>query len=192
MRTFTFGAVMLLLTVAVSGCGDSVSATVGPDLESASPTTAASLSQAIPTGIGERQGFTVTPLSPMSEFPDQVAATLRIKLDGRRTAVAQVPDASRVIFLQATFEEGGSNGWHTHPGPGMFSIRTGRLGLINANDCVVRIYEAGQAFVDPSGGNVHVAYNALPPGEGETVIVGGFFGVPPGEPVSTPAPDPGC
>ena len=192
MHTPKLGAATLLLLVSVSGCQDSAATPVDPEVASPTPVAAASLSQAIPLNIGERQGFEVRPLSGRSTFPDDIAATLRIKLDGRATTVAQVPDLSQVIFLEATFAEGGSNGWHTHPGPGMFAVRSGRVGLINANDCVVRIYEAGQAFMDPSGGNVHVAFNALPAGEGESVIVGGFIGVPPGEPVSTPAPDPGC
>jgi hypothetical protein len=193
MRALKLGAATLVLVVvAVPACVDSASAPVGPESGPATRAPAAPLLQDIPPDVGVSQGFHVTLLSGLSSFPDDVAATFRIKLDGRATTVAHARDASLVIFLEATFAEGGSNGWHTHPSPGMFAVRSGRVGLINANDCVVRIYEAGQAFMDPGQGNVHVAFNALPEGEGESVIVGGFLGVPPGEPVSTPAPDPGC
>jgi len=190
MRSLKAGTAALLLIVPVSGCKDSAADPAGPEL--ANRVAAASLSQAIPPNIGERQGFDVMPLAPRSTFPDQVDATFRIKLDGRATNVAHVRDPSDVVFVQGTFAEGGSAGWHTHPGPGIIAVRSGVLGIINANDCVLRLYEAGQALMDPGQGNVHVGFNALEEGEGETVIIVAFLDVPPGEAVSTPAPDPGC
>ncbi len=48
---------------------------------------------------------------------------------------------------------------------------------MNASDCVPRVYEAGEAFVDPGQGNVHVGFNAS---AGETVVYATFLGVPAG------------
>jgi hypothetical protein len=192
MRTLKLGAAALLLLVPISGCRDSASSPVSPEKAPMSQAAATSLSPAALQNIDERQNFEVVPLAGRSGFPDAVDMTFRIKLDGKSTNVAHVRDPSDVVFVQATFGEGGSAGWHTHPGPGIIAVRTGRLGIINASDCVLRIYEAGQALIDPGQGNIHVGFNALSEGEGETVLVVAFLDVPPGEPVSTPAPNPGC
>jgi hypothetical protein len=63
---------------------------------------------------------------------------------------------------------------------------------IEETDCVLRTYGPGQVTFHRGQGIRDVGFNALGEGEGETRIVGFFIGVPPGEPVSTPAPDPGC
>lgn len=132
MRTLKLGAAALLLLVPISGCEDSAPTPVGPEMTPLKPVAATSLSQAVLQDIDERQNFAVVPLAGRSGFPDAVDMTFRIKLDGKATNVAHVRDPSDVVFVQGTFGEGGSAGWHTHPGPGIIAVRTGRLGIINA------------------------------------------------------------
>lgn len=132
-------------------------------------------------------GFRVEPLA-RGGFPDEVAVMFRIKR-GRATQVVNVKDPSDVLTARITFEPGGSVGWHTHPGPAIVTVAAGALTIINANDCVPRIYSAGQAFIDPGQGNVHIGYNAT---GGQTVVYATFLDVPQGAPATIPADDPGC
>ncbi len=109
-------------------------------------------------------------------FVDDIAGHLRIK-QNRGTKVVNVRDASDMLQVRLAFAPGGSVGWHTHPGPALVTVASGFLTVVNASDCVPRVYEAGDAFVDPGQGNVHVGFNAS---AGETVVYATFLGVPPG------------
>lgn len=132
-------------------------------------------------------GFTVEPLA-RGDFPDDIDATFRIKLNGA-TNVVHVNEPSDALVARITFQPGGSVGWHTHHGPVIVTVASGALSIINASDCVRRIYAAGKAFVDPGQGNVHVGFNDT---EGQTVIYATFLDVPRGQPATIPADDPGC
>jgi hypothetical protein len=123
-------------------------------------------------------------------FLDGIDAQFRIKLDGRKTSVVNVRDASDVIVVRITMEEGGSVGWHTHPGPAIATVVEGTLGVINAFDCVERHYPAGHAFIDPGQGNVHVGFNAA--ASGRTVLYATFLGIPPGVGPTIPADPVSC
>ena len=78
---------------------------------------------------------------------------------------------------------------HTHPGPVIVSIVEGQLEVTNADDCVSRIYTAGQAWADPGEGNVHAAVN---PGPGSTRVVATFVGAPYGAPATVHVPPADC
>jgi quercetin dioxygenase-like cupin family protein len=124
-----------------------------------------------------------------SSFPDKIAAQFRIKADRGGTQVVNVRDASDTAVARLDFAPGAAVGWHSHPGPAIVSVVEGALTVVNASDCVVRVYAAGQAFVDPGQGNVHNAYNA---GAVRTTVYATFLGVPGGTPPTVPAADPGC
>jgi quercetin dioxygenase-like cupin family protein len=61
------------------------------------------------------------------------------------------------VIIQA----GGHTGWHSHPGPALVVIKSGTFTLYNGNDpnCTPHVFNAGQAFVDRGGGNVHIGRN---------------------------------
>jgi len=97
--------------------------------------------------------------------------------------VSNLPsDASSVIVAKVTWEPEGTSGWHTHPGPVIVSVAEGELQLINERDCVERTYGAGEAFIDPGQGNIHVASN--PSTTDTAVAYATFLGVPDGEPAT--------
>ena len=56
---------------------------------------------------------------------------------------------------------GGHTGWHTHPGPSLITVKSGRIWAYDGDDptCTPTVYEAGQGFVDPGGGDVHILRN---------------------------------
>ncbi len=74
---------------------------------------------------------------------------------------------SDLHVLENTIVQGGSFGWHSHPGPSLVIVKTGALTLYRGDDptCTPRVVEAGSGFVD-EGGDVHLVRN-----EGSVVTV---------------------
>jgi quercetin dioxygenase-like cupin family protein len=89
-----------------------------------------------------------------------------------------------------TIAPGGSSGWHTHPGAGMFMVMSGTLtnyGL-DGPACEGLDVPAGKAyFVPPHAHHAHLAVNRGNEPLELTVI---YFNVPPGEPGRTDAEAP--
>jgi cupin domain len=56
-----------------------------------------------------------------------------------------------------TFQPGGYSGWHTHPGPVFFTVRTGTLTVYEGDDprCTALVFPAGTGAVE-AGSNTHV------------------------------------
>lgn len=124
-------------------------------------------------------------------FADHVDLLFRIRdHHGLATSVLQLRDAQDTVMQQITFSPGGHTGWHSHPGPALVLVAQGELRLYSADDptCVGRTYSAGQAFIDPGQGHVHIG-RASP--SQNTVLWVTYFDVPPGSPVRIDVPDPG-
>lgn len=119
--------------------------------------------------------ITVEPLTPRSEFTDDVTTQIKLKLDGKRTTVLNSADPSRVVTAKITVQPGARFPWHTHPGPVIVNVTQGELIYVNADDCVERPYAAGTLFIDPGRGNVHTAFN---PTDTVTVVMATFFEAP--------------
>ena len=68
---------------------------------------------------------------------------------------------SDVYAVRNTFDPGGSTGWHTHPGPSLVIVTLGTITAYDGDDpsCTPKVYTAGQGFVDPGGGHVHLLRN---------------------------------
>ena len=134
--------------------------------------------------VDEPEGFSIEVLAPHATFPDEIAAAFSITYpDGEMgTLESTLDDASTVIVAEATWEPAGTVGWHTHPGTAIVSIVEGELDVTNERDCVTHTYTAGEAFVDPGMGNVHIATN--PSETDRTVAYATFLGVPDGAPAT--------
>ena len=130
--------------------------------------------------IMARAGFT-NPVSIMFRLADD---------HSNRTQVIQVRNAKDTVIQQITFTAGGHTGWHSHPGPALVLVTQGELTLYSADDsaCSGRTYSAGQAFIDPGQGHVHIGRASQ---TGNTVVWVTYFDVPPGSGVRVDAPDPG-
>ncbi len=133
-----------------------------------------------PSGADEPP-ITAEPLTQRHTFPDDVAVQVRDRPDHRSTEVINLRDASHIAVVEITIQPGAAFPWHTHPGPVLAAVaegdEDGAFIYIYADDCVERPYEVGEAFVDPGGDNVHMAYN--PSDTEETVVIATFLGVPP-------------
>jgi quercetin dioxygenase-like cupin family protein len=68
---------------------------------------------------------------------------------------------SDVYVVQNTFDPGGQSGWHTHPGPSLIIVTSGSITAYDGDDptCSPMVYTAGQGFVDPGDGHVHLLRN---------------------------------
>lgn len=93
-------------------------------------------------------------------FTDDVAAKFNVKLDGRRTQVINLKDSSDLVVVQITIHDGARAAWHTHWGPGLLvNMGPGTLTTLFGDDCALRNYPPGTAFVDPGQGTLHAAFN---------------------------------
>ena len=68
--------------------------------------------------------------------------------------------ASDLHVLQNTISPGGTFGWHSHPGPSLVIIKSGRATFYMSDDptCSPHVVQAGQGFVD-DGHDTHVVRN---------------------------------
>ena len=120
------------------------------------------------------------------------AVDLKLKLEGHQGQdVIHAPVMQDTVIQQIIIGPGGSTGWHSHPGPAIVLVTAGELTLYLAQDpdCTPRTYLAGEAFVDPGQGNVHIARNLGSTESTEVWVT--YFDVPPGETVRLDRPDPG-
>lgn len=149
--------------------------------------------------------YTVEPLAPLASYPDDVSATIKLRLSDvgdrqvqggwRRggpsapngTQIIHVRDFDNVLMARITFEDQAIVSWHTHPGPVIVTVAEGAVTITNESDCVPRVYETGEGFVDPGHGNIHMAQ-----ANGEAVVYATFFEVPDGGPATVFVDDSVC
>jgi quercetin dioxygenase-like cupin family protein len=85
-------------------------------------------------------------------------------------------------------EPGEGPSWHTHAGPVVVIIKSGRFTLVDGGDCAETTYTAGQVFVDEGFGHVHRAFN---PGPG-TAEIWAVYIIPQGAGLIIPTSPPAC
>ncbi len=68
---------------------------------------------------------------------------------------------------------GGTSGWHSHPGPSIVFVVAGTITNYTSDDpsCGPHVYTAGQSFVDPGGDDAHMLRNEDPTVVAETIAV---------------------
>ena len=68
---------------------------------------------------------------------------------------------SDVYVTRNAIAVGGHSGWHTHPGPSLIIVTVGEIMAYDADDpsCTPKLYRAGEGFVDPGDGHVHLLRN---------------------------------
>lgn len=130
--------------------------------------------------IMARAGFT-NPVRMMFSIADD---------HDNRTKVIRVRNAQDTVMQRIAFTAGGHTGWHSHPGPALALVTQGELTLYSADDptCTGRTYSAGQAFIDPGQGHVHLGRASQTQ---NTEVWVTYFDVPPGSGPRLDAPDPG-
>ena len=68
---------------------------------------------------------------------------------------------SDVYVTRNAIAVGGHSGWHTHPGPSLIIVTAGEITAYDGDDpsCTPKRYRAGEGFVDPGDGHVHLLGN---------------------------------
>ena len=100
-----------------------------------------------------------------------------------------------VVVQHITIAPGGHTGWHTHPGNAIAVVKSGTLTIYDGDDtsCTGRPISAGQVYLDPGRGHVHIGRNetdkTLKPETLEIVVT--YLDVPVGGGVRQDAPSPG-
>lgn len=183
-RAARFVASAVLVTATALACSEKAPTS---SASAAAPTATRASAGALAVAIPAPGGVSVQVLA-RSRFVDDIDATFRLKLE-HATEVVHVNDPSDVVMARITVQPGGSFGWHTHHGPAIVSLAAGELSIVHADDCSAQLYTAGQAFVDPGQGHVHVGFNA---GTVETVAYVTFLDVPAGQGPTIPAQGPTC
>lgn len=69
--------------------------------------------------------------------------------------------ASDIHVVRNAIAVGGHSGWHTHPGPSLITVTVGVITAYDGADplCSAKVYHAGQGFLDPGSGDVHLLRN---------------------------------
>lgn len=116
------------------------------------------------------------------KFPHPIDGQFKFRYDGGMQVV-RLPDLSNVVMARLTIAEGGSVGWHRHPGSAIIVVESGTFGIIEETDCVMRTYGPGQVAFHRGGGILDVGFNA---GTGNVVAYVTFLGVPAGQAPTAP------
>lgn len=180
MRTPHTIGIVLLAAVASWACDDRAATAVQPDdtLSYPVPTLAV-----VPAHVHEPGGVTLEPFA-RGAFPHPIDAQFKFKY-ASATQVVKLKDASDVIAARLTIAEGGSVGWHRHPGSAIGVVQSGTFGVIEETDCVPRLYHAGDVVFHRGQNILDVGFNA---GEGDVVVYLTFLGVPGGQPPTMGVP----
>ena len=94
-----------------------------------------------------------------------------------------------VVMAQITVDQGGSSGWHSHPGGAIIVVKQGTPTLYRAigGQCRRTTYSAGDAFIERPG----EVDDVLNEGAAPYVLYVTFPRVPPGGSARIEEPDPG-
>ena len=82
------------------------------------------------------------------------------KQPGHRVKLKTQGDTDLYV-TRNTIDPGGQSGWHTHPGPSLIIVAVGEITAYDGDDptCTPKRYRAGEGFIDPGDGHVHLLRN---------------------------------
>jgi hypothetical protein len=138
--------------------------------------------------------FTVLSRATVPEFDARRRFREGSKDTDRRRKVWKIElEATRmidVVTVLFTVQPGGHSGWHTHPGPALFTIKSGELTMYEGDDpsCLPELFSVGTGSIEAdTSAHIHLLRNETNV-VAETVVT---FLVPVGAPIRTDLPDPG-
>jgi len=119
--------------------------------------------------------------------PFKVKTDSSSPIDFQAKAKSQVD----IVVRQHDYVDGGSTGWHSHPGPVFITVTQGQLTFYEADDptCTPKIVNAGEGYVD--NGHGHLGRNESGAAAQDISVIL----APPGQPFRTDLPanaNPSC
>jgi hypothetical protein len=144
-----------------------------------------------PSGVA----FTVLSRATVPEFDARRRFREEIgDTDQRQSRVWKIElEATRmidVVTVLFTVEPGGNSGWHTHPGPALFTVSAGALTMYEGDDpsCTPKLFPAGTGSIEAdTSDHIHMLRNETGT-VAQTIVT---FLVPVGALIRTDLPDPG-
>ena len=96
-------------------------------------------------------------------FADRVDLKLSVRDGHQGRDNIHVRNVADTVMQQIQFGPNAFSGWHSHPGPAIILIKSGKLTFYSEDDreCRGRTFSAGQAFIEAPG-LVHYAQNPSP------------------------------
>jgi hypothetical protein len=136
----------------------------------------------------------------LATLPEGVTGVVQARGTVSEKVKVREAAGTELVTQQITIQPGGHTGWHTHPGTALAIVKSGTLTLTGVraghrasaqggSRCVTQTFSAGQTFVDPGHGHVHVARNL---GTAPAEVWVTYTGVPSGGAFRLDAADPGC
>jgi uncharacterized protein GlcG (DUF336 family) len=96
--------------------------------------------------------------SPMHLKNEAEAYDWEIELESKGQTQVYVQSNTWAAKGDPNFPNGGSSGWHTHPGFSLITVTQGTLTVYD-DTCTPSYYSAGKTFVDAGGSHVHLIRN---------------------------------
>ena len=92
---------------------------------------------------------------------DEIHVKAHTRLPERWNAQLKTHGQSDGYVVDNKFAPGGTSGWHSHPGPSLIYVVAGTVTNYTSDDpsCTPQVYTAGDGFVDPGSGDVHLLRN---------------------------------
>lgn len=115
--------------------------------------TAAALFSGIPAFATPGSGFSVIRASVGTFGEIDAKADKTEKWD----LFLKTKDRSTIGVDLITVSTGGYSGWHTHAGITLVTVKTGQVSVTDSADCSVKVYQAGEGFVDGANHSHNVA-----------------------------------
>jgi quercetin dioxygenase-like cupin family protein len=104
---------------------------------------------------------------------DEIHVRAKARTADRWKAQLKTHGQSDVYVVDNKFAPGGTVGWHSHPGPSLILVVAGTVTNYEGDDpnCTPHAYSAGDGFIDPGGGHMHVLRNESSTAPAETIAV---------------------
>jgi quercetin dioxygenase-like cupin family protein len=113
----------------------------------------------VPARATPSSGVTTTILA--KSLFDEIHVKARAHTADRWRAQLKTHGQSDVYVVDNKFAPGGTAGWHSHPGPSLILVVSGTVTNYLGDDpnCTPHAYTAGDGFIDPGSGHMHLLRN---------------------------------
>jgi quercetin dioxygenase-like cupin family protein len=113
----------------------------------------------VPARATPSSGVTTTILA--KSLFDGIHVKARAHTADRWRAQLKTRGQSDVYVVDNRFAPGGTAGWHSHPGPSLILVVSGTVTNYLGDDpnCTPHTYTAGDGFIDPGSGHMHLLRN---------------------------------
>ena len=113
----------------------------------------------VPAQATPSSGVTTTILA--KSLFDEIHVNAHARTPASWKAQLKTHGQSDVYIVDNKFAPEGTSGWHSHPGPSLILVVSGTVTNYEGDDpsCTPHAYSAGDGFVDPGSGRVHLLRN---------------------------------